>query len=138
MVLDEYGILATAKAIRPYLADLTGPGASALDEAIADALNGRAGQADMTARVQSLLEARETTKWFMREVLRDAPHYRPPYHQPRHQSQSRGIPMIPAEPDPIWHAGAHQCPQGDYIWYRPAIGTPVPDCPTHNTSLVKI
>ncbi len=32
-------------------------------------------------------------------------------------------------------AECYVCPLGDYTWYRPHIGTPIPLCPTHDVPL---
>ena len=137
MAFDD-GMLAAARAIRPYLAEMAGPNSVLLDQQIADLLNDSPGPAATADQLRELLEADEDTRWFLAEVLRDAPHYRPPYHQPRYLRQSGGTGLPAGDPGPVLHGGVYRCPQGDYDWYRPDIGTPVPDCPTHKTPLDRI
>jgi hypothetical protein len=40
------------------------------------------------------------------------------------------------DPGPVW-ADRYACPTGDYVWYRPDVGTLVPDCPTHHIPLTR-
>jgi hypothetical protein len=137
MASDD-GVLAAARAIRPYLAQLVGPNSPLLDQQIADLLNDPPGEAKAAGQLRVLLEAGEDTRWFLAEVLRDAPDYRPPYHQPRYLRQSGGTGLPAGDPGPVLHAGAYRCPREDYDWYRPSIGTRVPDCPTHKIPLDRI
>jgi hypothetical protein len=128
---DDDGVLEAARAIRPYLSDLVGPAkAGALDRRIADHL---AGPAVSVAELRSLLEEQEDTAWFLSRVLSDRPRYRPPYHQP---AATRGI-VSPAGDPALIEADRYSCPRGDYVWYRPEVGSPVPDCPTHGLSLTR-
>lgn len=136
MAPDE-GVLAAARAIRPYLADLVGPNSGSLDQQIACLLNAAPGQAETADRLRTLLDADEETKWFLAEVLRDAPAYRPPYCQHRYLRHSEGTGLPVGDPGLILSAGAYRCPQGDYDWYQPDVGTPVGDCPTHKIPLVR-
>jgi len=131
---DDDGVLEAARAIRPYLGDLVGPAvAGMLDRRIADQFTSPANRTDMASRLRTLLEEQEDTAWFLSRVLGDKPLYRPPYHQPTHQ---RGI-ISPAGDPGLVEADRYACPRGDYVWYRPDIGTPVPDCPTHRISLTR-
>ena len=50
--------------------------------------------------------------------------------------QLRIFEQIPGASGTI-HADAYVCPQGDYTWYLPMVGVPVPVCPTHNVALVR-
>lgn len=137
MASDD-GVLAAARAIRPYLAELVGPSSALLDRQIADLLNDPPDEAEVADQLRVLLEADEDTRWFLAEVLRDAPDYRPPYHQPRYLRQPGGTELPAGDLGPVLHAGAYGCPRGDYDWYRPSIGTPVPDCPTHKIPLDRV
>ena len=31
-----------------------------------------------------------------------------------------------------------RCPRGDYVWYRPGVGVPIPRCPTHDCALERV
>lgn len=133
---DRDGVLAAARAIRPYLAELVGPETAALDEQIARLLNDSPVNSEALA---ALLSANEETEWFLREVLADAPYYRPPYAQPQYYRQpSRGIAAPAGDPGPVLAGTVYGCPEGDYSWFSPGVGTPVPLCPTHQVSLSRI
>jgi hypothetical protein len=134
--MDEQGVLETARAIRPYLPTLVGPTADELDQRLAELLN--ANSDEQVAAVRSLLEANETTGDFLAEMLADAPEYRPPELQPSHMRQSGGgYRALAGDAQPVLHAGRYACPQGDYIWYRPLVRTPVRPCPTHGPGLTR-
>jgi hypothetical protein len=137
MASDDDGVWAAAQTIRPYLIDLIGQDAAGpLDRQIAGQLNRAANQPKAVAAMRALLEANEDTSWFLFEVLQDTPRHRPPYLQPRHRLR-RGIPSPGGDPGPVMHAGIYECPCGDYVWYRPEVGTPVPECTTHHIPLTR-
>jgi hypothetical protein len=134
---DDDAVIEAARAIRPYLDRLADPPTSAaeLDRQLADALNDRSTGRPATARqLRALLEEQEDTAWFLAEVLADAPHCRPPYHQHRYRRHRSAFPVPAGDPGPV-DAVRYACPRGDYVWHRPEIGTPVPDCPTHHLPL---
>jgi hypothetical protein len=137
MDLDVEGVLEAARAIRPYLDRLVeSPDAAAeLDRQLAGEL-GQASDPSATARrLRILLEQHEDTAWFLDKLLADAPDHRPPYHQPGYRT--RGIASPPGDPMPI-AAARYNCPvRGDYVWYRPDMGTPVPRCPTDDVLLTQ-
>lgn len=33
---------------------------------------------------------------------------------------------------------SYSCPQGDYKWHRRTVGSPIPECPTHQVPLVRM
>jgi hypothetical protein len=132
---DDDAVIEAARAIRPYLDRLVDtPAAADLDRHLADTLNDRPDQTATAGRLRILLEGKEDTAWFLAEVLADAPHYRPPYQQPRYLQRQRGIPAPAGDPGPV-DAPRYTCPHGDYVWYRPDVGTPIPACPTHHIRL---
>jgi hypothetical protein len=134
--MDDDAVIEAARAIRPYLDRLAEPPATAgeLDRRLADALNDRSDRPAAAHLLRILLEEQEDTAWFLAEVLADAPHYRPPYHQPRSRRRQAGIPAPAGDPGPV-AAVRYTCPHDDYVWYRPEVGIPVPDCPTHHIPL---
>ena len=138
MGTEDEGVLEAARAIRPYLTRLVdNPAAARLDRAIADDFASAADRSATARRLRALLDSHEDTAWFLTEVLKDAPHYRPPYQQPRYlQRQTGGIAAPIGDPGPI-DAARYTCPHGDYVWYRPEVGTPIPDCPTHHVALTR-
>ncbi len=109
--MDDEGVLAAGRVIRPYLRQLVGPGAEELDRRIAGLLNGNSDP--QVAAVRSKLEAYETTGDFLTEVLADAPEYRPPELQPRYARQGGGDYRAWAgDLAPVLHTGRFACPQG--------------------------
>jgi hypothetical protein len=136
--MDDDAVIEAARAIRPYLDRLADSPAAALelDHHLADELNGRPDQPGTASRLRILLDGQQDTAWFLAEVLADAPHYRPPYHQSRYQLRQAGSPAPAGDPGPV-DAARYTCPRGDYVWYRPDISTPVPDCPTHHIRLIR-
>jgi len=135
MDADDEGVLEAARAIRPYLDRLveSADAAADLDRQLAGEL-GQVSDASASARrLRILLEQHEDTAWFLDRVLADAPDYRPPYHQPGHRT--RGIASPAGEVMPI-AAAQYNCPVcGNYVWYRPDVGTPVPRCRTDDVLL---
>lgn len=126
------GVLEAARAIRPYLRDLVGPAeAGTFDRRIGDLLTGPADRAATALR--ALLEGHEDTAWFLDRVLADRPLYRPPYQQTIAQ---RDITRPAGDPGGIG-ADRYICPTGDYVWYRPDVGTRIPNCPDHGVALVR-
>ena len=131
---DDDGVLEAARAIRPYLNDLVGPAlAATIDDRIAEEINGAAGPAETVSRLRALMEEHDDTSWFLTRVLADQSLHRPPYHQ---QVRLRGV-VSPAGDPYLVEADRFACPRGDYAWYRPEVGAPVPDCPTHHLSLIR-
>lgn len=136
---DDDGVLAAARAIRPYLTELVGPViADELDGRIAELLNNAPDSHENVIRLRTLLDERKkTTGWFLSEVLADAPEYRPPYEQPRYL-RDRGTAAPAGDSTAAIAAPCYTCPEGgDYVWYRPEVGTAIPDCPTHHVPLTR-
>ena len=132
---DDDGVLEAARAIRPYLKNLIEDPAMAaiLDRRIAEQLTDPADRTATPGRLRALLEGQEDTAWFLNRVLADKPHYRPPYRQPAYQ---RDIANPPGKLTRV-KADRYACPRGDYVWYRPEVGTPIPDCPDHHIPLAR-
>jgi hypothetical protein len=135
---DDEGVLEAARAIRPYLTDLVdSPDAAAdLDQQLADELGQVSDSSASARRLRLLLEQQEDTAWFLGRVLADAPDHRPPYLQPGYLTRG-GIASLLGDAMPI-AAVRYNCPAcGNYVWYRPDQGTPVPHCPTDDTLLTR-
>jgi hypothetical protein len=135
---NDEGVLEAARAIRPYLTDLVeSPHAAAkLDRQLADELGQVSDPPAAARRLRILLEQHEDTAWFLGSVLADAPDYRPPHQQPRYLPRG-GIASPLGDAMPI-AAARYNCPVcGNYVWYRPDIGTAVPRCPTDDVLLTQ-
>jgi hypothetical protein len=126
------GVLEAARVIRPYLKTLVGPAADDLDGQIAELLAAAGRGEEVAAVLGSLMARDEATAAFLDEVLADAPLYRPPEVQPDYL---RSAAPPPGDVGTVLHAGKYACPGGDYVWYRPAISVPIPECPTHGPGL---
>jgi hypothetical protein len=132
---DDEGVLEAARAIRPYLDRLVeSPDAAAeLDRQLAGELGQVSDPSAAARRLRSLLKQHEDTAWFLDTVLADAPDHRPPYHQPGYRTRGTASPLGDAMPIA---AARYNCPVcGNYVWYRPDIGTPVPCCKTDDVLL---
>jgi hypothetical protein len=139
MTAMDKGVFEAARVIRPYLKDLVGPAAEQLDNRIADLLGAADRGQDVTAELHLLLDGDEATSSFLGAVLADAPHYRPPTMQ-EDQLRRDGVynyNPLAGDVGPVLHAGKYSCPQGDYVWYRAAVGAAIPPCPTHGPGLIR-
>lgn len=135
MSSHDDGVLEAARAIRPYLHDLIGGAAVTIDRRLADELSRTANPSKKAERLRVLLNEDDDTAWFLNEVLRDEPHFRPPYLQPSF-NRSAEAGLAGAE-GPIL-AARYTCPtSGDYVWYQPDIGTDIPECPTDRVKLIR-
>ncbi|WP_018504721.1 hypothetical protein [Parafrankia discariae] len=131
------GVWEAARAIRPYLADLLGPLAAELDQRLAEELTADTERSEREPRLRDLLERYPGTRWFLAEVLADAPHHRPPYEQPRHERHYADAGPA-GDPSPVT-ADRYVCPHSshDYAWYRRDVAEPVPQCATHHVTLIR-
>jgi len=133
---DDEGVLEAARAIRVYLTRLVDDprAADALDQELAGELGQVSDPAVSARRLRVLLERNEDTAWFLGRVLADAPDHRPPYYQ-QNAYRVSGTASPLGDPMPVG-AARYNCPAcGNYVWYRPDIGTPVPRCPTDDVLL---
>ncbi|MFI5912057.1 hypothetical protein [Dactylosporangium sp. NPDC051541] len=116
-----------ARRIRPYLTDLVGPGrAPQIDARLAAILAGRADE-----DVERVLLADPALLTWAAATLGD-PRLRPPALQ---GVQERGVDLGLGDGETV-DAERFDCPQGDYVWYRPSVVYAVPRCPTHDVALV--
>lgn len=120
-----------ARSVRPYLVELAGAAAPDVDAALAELLSDADGDEETEYQLRDVLESREGTRIFLQRVRKDAPAYRPPQVVSDLTMRYAG----PAgDPLPV-RADKFACPHGDYVWYRPEVGLPVPQCPTHHCPL---
>ena len=131
---DGPGILAAARAVRPFLPDLIGPEADQMDGRLAVLLGAARRGEDVTGSVRLVLEEHEATADFLVEILADAPRYLPPDVRPENL-QVRGYQGLPGPGDPV-DIEVYKCEKGDYTYYQLAADDPVPLCRTHRTKLV--
>ncbi|MGW4213857.1 hypothetical protein ACWEIJ_38145 [Lentzea sp. NPDC004789] len=119
-----------ARAIRPCLPELVGEKqARAVDRQLADLLGAEGPEADVEAGIDAVFRSSpEILSWVERTL--DDDRLRPPHVQlPAERIDG------PGGDGELVDAERFQCPQGDYVWYRPSVVYPVPVCPTHNVVL---
>jgi hypothetical protein len=110
------GVWEAARSVRPYLVVLLGPVLAAeVDAQLARLLNDGGEGEDLKDKLLEVFNAHEATSVFLERVLDDPPAFRPP-----------GLSI---------GSDKFACPRSDYVWYRPAVGTSVPPCPTHHCPL---
>ena len=118
-----------ARAIRPYLKELLGAEADAVDQQLAELLeSGRRGNKVDNLILEVIRQHENTRKWMAEFLEKKLP--------PELGQGSREYrPPLGGKPVPV---PKYVCPEGDYIWYRSSVGEPVPNCPTHEARLVKV
>jgi hypothetical protein len=131
---DEQGILAAARAVRPFLPDLIGPDSGRVDGRLAGLLAAARRGENVAGPVRSVLEEHEATADFLGAVLADAPRYLP-YDLWLENLLVRDYRGLPGDsPSPV-DFDVYVCEQGDYTFYQLEADDPVPMCPTHGTPL---
>jgi hypothetical protein len=127
-------IMEVARSIRPYLNDLVGARAEEFDGQVTVLLKrGRAGD-DVDDAVIDVLNGSPRTRDWVASMLAD-PELRPPELQGITE-KSGTEPGYSALANPygggVVSAAKFICPvDGNYAWWRPAVGRPVPYCPDH-------
>ena len=126
---DDEGVIEAARAIRPYLNDLVGPADAALvDRRIVSEFAAGVGQVGAgTANCGQCWRNTRTPhgSWGGYSCGTSRTTGR------RTISRSAGAACARPSGDPgSVEAARYICPHGDYVWYRPDVGTPVPACPT--------
>jgi hypothetical protein len=129
-------IVAAARVIVPFLGQLVEPATAADLQARIGELLDQAGKGeDTSAELRATLESDEAAKEFTRQVIRDAPYFRPPGQQQRHLRYPGDLPGPPQ----YISVPKYVCPRGgDTTWYRPSISFPVPECEKHHVRLVEV
>jgi hypothetical protein len=136
--MDE-ALWEAARSIRPYLPELIGwTDAAYLDAALEELLNDSTHDEHTESQLRAVLESHQETRDFLEWVRTDPPLYRPlqvlcrlPGYGDAAGASYTGP---PGDPGPV-PADKSACPHGDYVWYRPEVGVPVPYCPTHHCQL---
>jgi hypothetical protein len=132
-VVDER-IMEVARSIRPYLGDLVGARVTEVDQQVAVLLErGRAGD-DVDATIIDLLNGSPGTRNWAASMLAD-PELRPPELQgitEKVGTQPGYSGLANPHGGGVVSAAKFVCPvDGNYAWWRPAVGRPVPCCPDH-------
>ncbi|MCX4524093.1 MULTISPECIES: hypothetical protein [unclassified Streptomyces] len=131
MSVDTEGVYQAARSVRPHLERLVGPRVAAeRDREFAQALADPPSEAG-AARLLTLFGRSPATGDYLAAVLADAPRYRPPYDRAEEEPEddARGGEALGdagfVEAESQW-----VCPRGDFRWFSPELGTPVPPCAT--------
>jgi hypothetical protein len=128
------GVQEAARCVRPYLPELIGPDAAKVDAQLAELLVAAAQGEDVAMELRAALESYEGTRAFLEAVLENAPEYLPP--QLQSSALKTSYSGLPGDIQPV-EADKYRCPKlNDYVWYRPSVGVPVPECPTCHVLLV--
>jgi hypothetical protein len=131
MVNDD-AILDVARSIRPYLSDLLSEASAAaavdrdLAGLLADARDGRAVDVAICARLELDPAMHAWAAAFLQHGV--PPEERPKWTRGAGDGPSGDV-SASISPD------VFVCPQGDYKWWRRAVGVPAPVCPTHRVAL---
>jgi hypothetical protein len=117
-----------ARLLRPALGDLVGAGAADYDQRVRSLLERGAAGEDVDDDLAEVLTRSPEVQAWVASVLED-PEHRPPHLQAVTERSYQGPPGKAA---PV-AAQRYACPvDGDYVWYRPFVGVPVPACPDHD------
>jgi hypothetical protein len=139
-VADEDPLFAAAREVRPYLPDLLGAEANAVDGTLARVLLSTAPGPAKLSEIQTVFSSYERlVDWvgqfmtgglippeFMASVSRGhavGSGFTPGVDLPGKDAQRPGVRFT--------------CPNGDFTWYVLRLGEPVPDCPTCDLALVR-
>jgi hypothetical protein len=127
LVVDQ-AILDAARAIRPFLAELVGLAAEDIDRELARLLEQAASGVDVENRIVELVSQQAATREWTAAFLQEG-------QPPSLRASERGFRRLPGTASTISPL-VFACPIGDYVWYRPSVGSLVPACPTHSLALV--
>ena len=130
----DSGLVEAARCVRPYLAELLGAKEAAdVDAELVQVLCTESNGERAEQRLLSIFRQHEATVEFLERVSSDAPYFRPPLVL----AQKRNYRPLEGDMSPVG-ADKFGCPQSDYVWYRPEVGTPPPRCPTHASQLIRM
>jgi hypothetical protein len=127
MDYPEEHVLAAARTIRSVLHGLSPSTAEDLDSQVAELLARAKTGERVGAGIIDVLSKQDATRSWMQFFLATG--------SPR--PLSRGFQHLPGDPKPV-PGTKFECPDGDFTWYRPFVGVPVPQCPTHKKPLVQL
>jgi hypothetical protein len=85
-----------------------------------------AGGKDVGNSILEVIAIHESTRLWLNKVLEERGEL----------DNVKAYSPLPGKPTPI-AADRFVCPKGDYVWYRPSVGVPVPLCPNHRLPLTE-
>lgn len=122
-------MFAAARRVRAYLPALVGQEEHpVIDAMISGLLNGHAGP-DVEARLRAVFSQDPVLEMFLDAVLADEPRFRPPQVVDQ-LARTAGFSLLAGDHVPP-ATDRYCCPGGDFEWFCPGVGTPIPKCPTH-------
>lgn len=120
-------ILEGAKVIRYHLPELLGAGAEEFDMRVAEVLNSGQPDAERAQQLLKLLAGSPATAEWLADFLSSGQ-----LPDPRATDlELRSYYAPPAGQHSPPPTAKYVCPRGDFIWYQPMVGVPVPRCRTH-------
>ena len=134
--MNDAGLIAAAKLVRPYLPELVGPEQTEdWDNRLGTMLASDAGEQQLAAEILAVLRSDEVVLQWVEDVL-DDPRRLPPELQ---RLSVRGAEYAPVPGGgEVIDADRFVCPvNGDVVWYRPRVGVPIKRCLFHNRELVR-
>ncbi len=132
---DDEPLLELARAIRPYLPDLVGDQAAAMDRDLARLLEEAGGSTAAPAGILDRLGAHTATrKWGAKFLETGLPPDVASLFEARRGDSYEELPGLGG----VVRAPKYACPQGDFVWYRRSQGQVPPRCPTHGIDLVPV
>lgn len=109
--------LKAGRSIRLELPDIVGANAAELDGRLGALLNATAPDAETAASIKALLEGNSGARPRFEELFTF---------------------YVTGQGGPVG-APEYNCPTGqDCVWFRVAVGTPIPECPTHHVTLTPV
>jgi hypothetical protein len=122
-------LLEVARAIRPFLTDLAGEDASALDAELGALLKRAKSGENIDESLRAALTRTPDVHRWAAAMLAD-PGLRPPGLE----TNDRGLSRLPGHPGTV-QAPRFSCPQRDYVWYQRSAEMTPPKCPTHGLAV---
>jgi hypothetical protein len=129
--MDEE-LIDVARIVRPYLPQLVGEQSSVYDAQIRVLLDRAVEGQDIEGELYAVLTQSPTLQTWFAQVLQNDEHL-PPELQPLAELAYEPLPGTRSPADPQRYV----CPvDGNYVWFRPFVGVPIPQCQDHPVVLV--
>jgi hypothetical protein len=129
--MDE-DVVDVARIVRSYLPELVGDQAGVYDVQLRALLDRVIEGQDVGDELYSVLTRSQTVHDWVAQVLGNHEHL-PPELQPVAELEYQALPGLRSPPD----AQRYVCPvDGNYVWFRPFVGVPIPQCMDHAVVLV--
>jgi len=124
-------IIDGAQAIRSQLKTLIGEEAESMDNELSELLAQAQEGQRVEMQILRLVARREITRKWFTDYVKDKRDLQ------EEMNPLKSFEFLPGD-TPALPLPLFRCPQGDYEWARPAVGIPVPQCPTHHIDLIPV